>query len=155
MTTWYMGGGSVLAGCLSTTTAPCPSSGFGVPRGGTTGGVGGSAGMDSFYRVDGLQSQAVDIASRGQTSRPEMRHVRWCVDIGDAVFECTKGTGVPLCRLSTGVLTPPVTAAQNCALKTTGGGVWPSGPSSGSTTPKASGSSNRRGVAKTSSRTSP
>src|SRR5438046_1668888 len=77
-----MRGGSVLAVLRSATTAPWPSSGRTTPGAGT-GGEGGSTGMvDSFYRVDALQSQAwhIELAARsaspGNASRGQCKSSR-------------------------------------------------------------------------------
>src|SRR3990167_611632 len=95
MTTWYIGGGTTLAGWRSTTTAPSPCSGPGTPLGGSAGGEGGSTGMDSFYRVDDLQLQAWHIEPMVQTTSPEMRHVRRAIPAGDARFEYRRRSHAP------------------------------------------------------------
>src|SRR5688572_7815700 len=82
MTTWYIGGGTTLAGWRSTTTAPCPSSGRGLPWGGVAGGEGGSTGMDRFYRVDGLQSQAWHIEPWSRNRKPGNASRASCYSIG-------------------------------------------------------------------------
>src|SRR5882724_8564071 len=71
-TTWNRGGGSVLAVLRSTTTAPCPSSGFGL--GGCSGNFGFSSGMESFYRVDIPMGIVWDIEPSGQSASAEMHH---------------------------------------------------------------------------------
>src|SRR5664279_3074054 len=69
--TWNIGGGSVFCVFRSTTTAPWPSS----VRGRTTGRVGLSTGMNSFYRVGALTLRSnayapLDIFHKGRSHRP-------------------------------------------------------------------------------------
>src|SRR5436309_11808232 len=129
MTTWYMRGGSVFAVCRSTTTAPCPSSGVGAAGGGV-GVEGGSTGMDSFYRVDAMQSLSWHIELMVPTARPEMRHAPAAIP----------RRRHPRCQCLDSAPPPH----QNARAIKNGGEAWPSELSNGSTTPRDLDSSRRR-----------
>jgi len=76
--------------------------------------------MDSFYRVDDLQSQAWHIEPMVQTTSPEMHHVRRAIPVGNAASSSCGTRALPRApalapksRLSTSVLTAPGDATQN------------------------------------------